>query len=101
MRQLYINTEIVDKYSQEFLIKKITNKLITKIKDPLVLLSASLPSWVEDLTYTSPFLFPDETAVLLHGLWCQQVHCVASASEEAGTERKKWTRVESSRATRV
>ena len=29
--QLYINTEIVDKYCQEFFSKKITNKLITKI----------------------------------------------------------------------
>ena len=54
VRQLYINTDSGDKYSQEFLSKKITNKLVTQIQDPLMLSSASLPSWAEELTYTSP-----------------------------------------------
>ena len=62
IRQLYINTEESnDKHSAEFLSKKITNKLVTQIQDPLVLSAASLPSWVEELSLNSPFLFPFET----------------------------------------
>merc|ERR1719195_608379 len=76
VRQLYINTDSGDKYSQEFLSKKITNKLVTQIQDPLVLSSASLPSWAEELTYTSPFLFPFETRQLFF-------HCTAFGSSRS------------------
>ena len=50
VRQLYINTDSGDKYTQEFFRKKNTNTLVTQIQDPLVLSSASLPSWPEVLT---------------------------------------------------
>ena len=44
IRQLYINTEhSSEQHSAEFLSKKITNKLVTQIQDPLVLSAASLP----------------------------------------------------------
>ena len=73
VRQLYINTDSWDKYSQEFLRKKITNKLLTQIQDPLVLSSASLPTWVEELTYTPPFIFPFKPRQLFF-------HCTAFES---------------------
>ena len=81
VRQLYVNTDRRDEYSQEFLSKKITNKLVTQIQDPLMLSSASLPSWAEELTYTSPLLFPFETRQLFNStafgssrstVWLQQ-----------------------------
>ena len=44
IRQFYINTEhSSEQHSAEFLSKKITNKLVTQIQDPLVLSAASLP----------------------------------------------------------
>lgn len=45
----------------EFISKKITNKLVQQVQDPLVLSSRALPSWCEDLTYSAPMLFPFET----------------------------------------
>jgi len=45
----------------EFVSKKITNKLAQQLQDPLVLASRALPSWCEDLTYSAPMLFPFET----------------------------------------
>lgn len=45
----------------EFVSKKITNKLGQQVQDPLVLASRALPSWCEDLTYSAPMLFPFET----------------------------------------
>uniref|UniRef100_A0A1L8DSR6 E3 ubiquitin-protein ligase n=2 Tax=Nyssomyia neivai TaxID=330878 RepID=A0A1L8DSR6_9DIPT len=47
-----------------FMSKKITNKLLQQIQDPLVLSSNSLPSWCEDLNQSCPFLFPFETRQL-------------------------------------
>lgn len=48
--------------SQElYMSKKITNKLLQQIQDPLVLSSNSLPSWCEDFNQSCPFLFPFET----------------------------------------
>jgi len=44
--------------------KKITNKLLQQIQDPLVLSSNSLPDWCEELNQSSPFLFPFETRQL-------------------------------------
>lgn len=50
--------------SDIFMSKKITNKLLQQIQDPLVLSSNSLPNWCEDLNQTCPFLFPFETRQL-------------------------------------
>lgn len=47
-----------------FMSKKISNKLLQQIQDPLVLASNGLPKWCEDLNYSSPFLFPFETRQL-------------------------------------
>ena len=41
-----------------YMSKKITNKLMQQIQDPLVLSSNSLPSWCEDFNQSCPFLFP-------------------------------------------
>ena len=81
IRQLYINTEESnDKHSAEFLSKKITNKLVTQIQDPLVLSAASLPSWVEELSLNSPFLFPFETR--------QALYRVRLQSQQRDTEQR-------------
>ncbi|XP_035704354.1 E3 ubiquitin-protein ligase HECTD1 [Folsomia candida] len=45
----------------EFISKKITNKLVQQVQDPLVLASRALPTWCEDLTYSAPMLFPFDT----------------------------------------
>merc|ERR1719445_627397 len=77
IRQLYIATELSsEQHSEQFLSKKITNKLVTQIQDPLVLSSASLPSWVEELSLNSPFLFPFETRQLYF-------HCTAFGSSRS------------------
>lgn len=47
--------------SEIYMSKKITNKLLQQIQDPLVLSSNSLPSWCEDYNQSCPFLFPFET----------------------------------------
>ena len=71
IRQLYIATELSsEQHSAEFLSKKITNKLVTQIQDPLVLSSSSLPSRLEELSLNSPFLFMFETRQLYF-------HCTA------------------------
>merc|ERR1719281_1519336 len=72
VRQLYLCSN----HSNEFLSKKITNKLVTQIQDPLVLSSASLPGWVEELSLNSPFLFPFETRQLYF-------HCTAFGSSRS------------------
>lgn len=48
----------------QFSSKKITNKLLQQIQDPLVLSSSSLPAWCEELNHSCPFLFPFETRQL-------------------------------------
>lgn len=48
----------------EFMSKKLTNKLLQQIQDPLVLSSSSLPTWCEELNASCPFLFPFETRQL-------------------------------------
>ncbi|XP_074662874.1 E3 ubiquitin-protein ligase HECTD1-like [Tubulanus polymorphus] len=50
--------------SEEFSSKKITNKLVQQIQDPLVLASGALPDWCEKLTKWCPMLFPFETRSL-------------------------------------
>merc|ERR1719471_559895 len=72
VRQLYLCSN----HSNEFLSKKITNKLVTQIQDPLVLSSASLPGWLEELSLNSPFLFPFETRQLYF-------HCTAFGSSRS------------------
>lgn len=49
---------------EHFTSKKITNKLLQQIQDPLVLSSSSLPAWCEELNHSCPFLFPFETRQL-------------------------------------
>lgn len=49
---------------EQYSSKKITNKLMQQIQDPLVLSSASLPAWCEELNHSCPFLFPFETRQL-------------------------------------
>lgn len=50
--------------TETFMSKKITNKLMQQIQDPLVLSSNSLPGWCEHLNQACPFLFPFETRQL-------------------------------------
>lgn len=50
--------------SDEFYCKKITNKIIQQIQDPLVLASNAIPDWCEQLTMWCPMLFPFETRQL-------------------------------------
>jgi len=46
--------------NDEFISKKITNKLQQQIHDPLVLVSNCQPDWCQYLTYICPMLFPFE-----------------------------------------
>ncbi|KAK0043521.1 E3 ubiquitin-protein ligase HECTD1 isoform X5 [Biomphalaria pfeifferi] len=50
--------------ADEFVSKKITNKVTQQIQDPLVLASGALPEWCEHLTRWCPMLFPFETRQL-------------------------------------
>lgn len=47
--------------SELYMSKKVTNKLLQQIQDPLVLSSNSLPSWCEEFNQSCPFLFPFDT----------------------------------------
>jgi len=49
---------------EHFSSKKITNKLVQQIQDPLVLSSNALPEWCNELTYSCPMSFPFETRLL-------------------------------------
>ncbi|KAL3265554.1 hypothetical protein HHI36_009759 [Cryptolaemus montrouzieri] len=53
-----------DSNPDQFNSKKLTNKLLQQIQDPLVLSSSSLPMWCEELNQSCPFLFPFETRQL-------------------------------------
>lgn len=61
LSQLALNEHQFNVSPEEFISKKITNKLVQQVHDPLVLASSSLPDWCEYLTYTCPMLFPFET----------------------------------------
>ncbi|XP_023216677.1 E3 ubiquitin-protein ligase HECTD1-like [Centruroides sculpturatus] len=50
--------------ADDFISRKITNKLVQQIQDPLVLASGAQPEWCEHLTYSCPMLFPFETRQL-------------------------------------
>lgn len=45
----------------DFTSKKITNKIVQQIQDPLALAAGALPSWCEELARSCPFLLPFET----------------------------------------
>ncbi|KAG8035223.1 hypothetical protein G9C98_001713 [Cotesia typhae] len=45
----------------DFTSKKITNKVIQQIQDPLALAAGALPAWCEELARSCPFLLPFET----------------------------------------
>lgn len=47
--------------AEQFMSKKVTNKLQQQIQDPLVLSSNSLPTWCENFNQSCSFLFPFET----------------------------------------
>ena len=49
---------------EEFHSKKVMNKLIQQIHDPVVLASGAMPEWTHQLTTASPFLFPFEAREL-------------------------------------
>lgn len=56
-----LDAEIRNPSYDLYMSKKITNKLLQQIQDPLVLSSNSLPTWCEDFNQSCPFLFPFET----------------------------------------
>ena len=49
---------------EEFHSKKVMNKLVQQIHDPVVLASGAMPEWTHQLTTASPFLFPFEAREL-------------------------------------
>ncbi|XP_015591532.2 E3 ubiquitin-protein ligase HECTD1 isoform X2 [Cephus cinctus] len=48
-------------HPDDFTSKKITNKVVQQIQDPLALAAGALPSWCEELARSCPFLLPFET----------------------------------------
>lgn len=66
---------------EQYSSKKITNKLLQQIQDPLVLSSASLPAWCEELNHSCPFLFPFETRQLFF-------NCTAFGASRSIGEKK-------------
>ncbi|XP_012283753.1 E3 ubiquitin-protein ligase HECTD1 isoform X2 [Orussus abietinus] len=48
-------------HPDDFASKKITNKVVQQIQDPLALAAGALPSWCEELARSCPFLLPFET----------------------------------------
>ncbi|KAL1139403.1 hypothetical protein AAG570_006387, partial [Ranatra chinensis] len=56
---LYENEVVMTK--EDLHSKKVTNKLLQQLQDPLVLSAGALPTWCEHLTQEFPFLFPFDT----------------------------------------
>ncbi|XP_066599740.1 E3 ubiquitin-protein ligase HECTD1 isoform X2 [Prorops nasuta] len=48
-------------HPDDFTSKKITNKVVQQIQDPLALAAGALPNWCEELARSCPFLLPFET----------------------------------------
>lgn len=48
-------------HPDDFTSKKITNKVVQQIQDPLALAAGALPTWCEELARSCPFLLPFET----------------------------------------
>jgi E3 ubiquitin-protein ligase HECTD1 len=44
--------------------KRITNKLVQQIQDPLILSANAMPDWCHELTFSCPMLFPFDTRLL-------------------------------------
>lgn len=53
--------------SEEFQTKKLVNKLIQQVHDPVVLASGALPDWCHALALQYRFLFPFEVRELFFG----------------------------------
>ncbi|XP_033227038.1 E3 ubiquitin-protein ligase TRIP12 isoform X2 [Belonocnema kinseyi] len=51
--------------SQEFINNKIAAKASRQLQDPLVIVTGSLPSWLQQIATVCPFLFPFDTRQLL------------------------------------
>ena len=64
VRSLNESAALFKASSEDFVSKKITNKLMQQIQDALILTSGSHPEWCEQLTFTCPMLFPFETRQL-------------------------------------
>ncbi|KAI1287488.1 E3 ubiquitin-protein ligase TRIP12 [Halotydeus destructor] len=56
--------------SQEFINSKLTAKANRQLQDPLVIMTGNLPSWLQQIAYVCPFLFPFETRHLLFYVTC-------------------------------
>lgn len=52
---------------EEFQSKKLVNKLIQQVHDPVVLASGALPDWSQGLTLLHRYLFPFEVRELFFG----------------------------------
>ena len=50
-------------HPDDFTSKKITNKIVQQIQDPLALAAGALPNWCEELARSCPFLLPFETRI--------------------------------------
>lgn len=50
---------------QEFMNSKLTAKANRQLQDPLIIMTGNLPSWLSQLAYACPFLFPFETRQML------------------------------------
>lgn len=68
MREEYKESTIEESDSEtcwvhpdDFTSKKITNKIVQQIQDPLALAAGALPNWCEELARSCPFLLPFET----------------------------------------
>lgn len=71
LRQLYIISTSSERLHKSDTIpgetyqsKKITNKLVQQIQDPLVLSANAMPDWCHELTFSCPMLFPFDTRLL-------------------------------------
>ncbi|BES94932.1 Sad1 / UNC-like C-terminal [Nesidiocoris tenuis] len=55
------NDKVMSMTREDMLSKKLTNKLLQQLQDPLVLSAGALPPWCEHLSQEFPFLFPFDT----------------------------------------
>lgn len=54
----------------EFVNSKLTAKANRQLQDPLVIMTGNLPTWLSQIAYACPFLFPFETRHLLFYATC-------------------------------
>lgn len=55
---------------KQFINNKLTIKANRHLQDPMVIITGSLPSWLSDLAYVCPFMFPFEIRYLLFYVVC-------------------------------